>query len=174
MTEPCAHCQGTGKISSAETVSLIAERDLRRVARTEKKPSEALQITVHPDVAEYLVGPDGENIDRIEREIQRAIFVRASVTQIQEQVDIESGTMVEFEGKFASPKRNAIVDCRVERSLLRPEPAVVGWVEGLLLELPDNKRQVGQKVRAKITQSHRSYACAAPVTGSGRGVDKTD
>ena len=186
MSEPCSHCQGTGKISSAETVSLIAERDMRRTARTEKKPSEALQITVHPDVAEYLIGQDGENIDRIEREVQRAIYVRASMTQVQEKVDILTGTMAEFEAKYPLAKRNQIVECSLERSLLRAEQAIIGWSDGLLLELPDSKRQAGQKLRVRITQGHRSYACAAPVGGSGnnngnsnpnsggRGVDRSE
>ena len=35
MNEPCPYCQGTGKLPSAESVSIVVARDLRRMARTQ-------------------------------------------------------------------------------------------------------------------------------------------
>jgi ribonuclease G len=172
LTEPCAHCGGRGKLPSAETVSLLAERELQRTVRNNKKAKEALLITCHPDVAELLIGPDGENVDRIERDIQRAIYVRSDVEQHPEKFDIVQGDMAEFDKKVGSYRRAQIVECRIARSLVQPEPAVVGWTEGYLLDLNDGKKWLGQRVKAKITDTRRSYATAVVIPGSNRPVDR--
>jgi ribonuclease G len=172
LTEPCAHCGGRGKLPSAETVSLLAERELQRTVRNNKKAKEALLITCHPDVAELLIGPDGENIDRIERDIQRAVYVRSDIEQHPEKFDIVQGDMAEFDKKYAPYRRAQIVECRIARSLVQPEPAVVGWTEGYLLDLNDGKKWLGQRVNAKITDIRRSYAIAVVIPGSNRSVDR--
>lgn len=172
ITEPCTYCGGRGKMPSAESVSILAERELHRVARTEKKDKDALTITCHPDVAELLIGPDGETIDRIEREIQRAVYVRANPDQHLEKCDIEAGSMASIERKDSAYKRAQVVECRVARSLVQPEPAVVGWADGYLLALNDGKRFVGQKMKAKLVDVRRSYATASVLPGTNRAVDK--
>jgi ribonuclease G len=175
LTEPCEYCGGRGKLPSAETVSLMAERELHRAARNGKNKKDALLVTCHPDVAELLVGQDGDNIDRIERDLQRAIYVRAEPDQHMEKVDIVPSDMSEVEKRFTGIRRSQVVECRVERSLLQSEPAVVGWADGYLLELNDGKRYLGQRVRARIVEQRRSYATATVVGGGGRSerTDKT-
>ncbi len=174
LTEPCEYCGGRGKLPSAETVSLMAERELHRAVRNGKNKKDALLITCHPDVAELLIGQDGDNIDRIERDLQRAIYVRADSEQHPEKLDIVPEDMPEMEKRFGSLRRSQIVECRVARSLVQPEPAVVGWADGYLLELNDGKRYVGQRVRARIVENRRSYATAAVVAGSGKPGNRSD
>jgi ribonuclease G len=174
MTVPCSYCGGRGKLPSPESISILAERELRRVARNEKKEREALLITCHPDVAEVLVGPDGETVDRIEREIQRAVYVRADPEQHVEKFDIVPGKIADFDRKYGHYKRAQVVDCRVLRSLVQPEPGVVGWADGFLLSLNDGKKYMGQSARAKITDLRRSYASATVLPGTNRALDKTE
>ncbi len=174
MTEPCDYCGGSGKVSSAETVSLIAERDLRKTAKMEKKPKEALLITCHPDVAEFLVGENGDNIDRIEREIHRAIYVRAEAQMHPEKFEITAGDIAEFDKKHVSYKRQQVVECRVLRSILSTEGGVIGWADGYILALNDGKKWTGQKVKARITDIRRSFASAVVVPGTNRPVDRAD
>jgi len=169
LTEPCEYCGGRGKLPSPETVSLTAERELHRAVRNAKNKKDALVITCHPDVAELLIGQDGDNIDRIERDLQRAIYVRADSEQHPEKFDIVPGDMSELEKKFGGLRRSQVVECRVTRSLVQPEPVVVAWADGYLLELTDGKRFVGQKVRARILENRRSYATAAVANGARPG-----
>ncbi len=174
LTEPCPYCNGRGKLASPESVSILAERELRRAARTEKKPSEALLITCHPDVAELLIGPDGETIERLEREIQRAVYVRADPESHLEKFEILPGDMADFEARHGQYKRTQVVECRVTRSLVQPEPAVVGWSDGLLLDLNDGKKFIGQRLKARITDVRRSYATAVVLPGTNRPLDKAE
>jgi ribonuclease G len=174
MSEPCTYCGGQGKLPSAETISLFAERELQRTAKAEKKPREALLIQCHPDVAEFLIGQDGENVDRIEREIQRAVYVRAESEQNPQKFDIVAGDITEFDKKYSSFRRSQIVECRIARSLLQVEPAVIGWADGYLLDLNDGKKWLGQKVKARITDNRRSYASAVVLPGTNRPLDRPE
>jgi ribonuclease G len=172
MTEACSYCGGRGKLPSAESVSILAERELHRAVRTEKKDKDAVTIVCHPDVAELLIGPDGETVDRIEREIKRAVFVRANLEQHLEKFDIELDSLADIEKREHAPKRAQVVECRVARSLVQPEQSVVGWADGFLLELNDGKRFVGQNMKAKIVDVRRSYATATVMPGTNRAIDK--
>ena len=52
----------TGVALAVGSVSLVVERDLRKQANDPKNArKEALLITCHPEVAEMLIGPDGED-----------------------------------------------------------------------------------------------------------------
>ncbi len=75
MTEICPYCHGLGRIDSAETVSLSVERELRKLAAT--TPHEAFVVSAHPDVCAHLIGAQGEDIEELERELRRSIYVRS-------------------------------------------------------------------------------------------------
>lgn len=174
LTEPCEYCNGRGIISSPETVSLIIERGIHRAVATGKKDCDALLVTCHPRVAEMLIGPEGETIDRIEREVCRAIYVRASDATHPEKYDITQGDINDFDRKYAVPKRAQVVECRVTPSGLHPEPTVVGWADGLLLCLNEGHKFVGQRIKAKVADIHRSFVVAHIVPGTNRPVDRTE
>jgi rRNA maturation protein Nop10 len=174
LTDACPACGGRGKIPSPETVSLLAEREMLRVALNEKKPREALLVTCNPAVAEVLVGSDGENADRLEQQLRHAVFVRAVPDFAMEKYEVASGELADYERKYGAVKRGQVVDCRVVRSVLQPEPAVVGLADGLILALDDGKKHVGQCVKARIADVHRSYATAGVIPGSNRPLSAKD
>jgi ribonuclease G len=168
LTESCVYCGGRGKLPSSETVSILVERELRRVVRNGKKQGEALLVACHPEVAETLIGPDGETVDRIEREIQRAIYVRADASLHPEKFDVTPGTIAEFDKKYTAYKRAQVVECSVIHSRLQSDTAVVGWADGYLVKLEHGKKFVGQAVKAKIDTIHRSYAVGTIIPGTNR------
>ncbi len=174
LTDSCPACGGRGKVPSPETVSLLAERELQRVARNGKKEREALYVTCNPAVAEVLVGADGENVDRIEQELHHAVYVRGVPDLPMEKFEVAQGDVGEFDRKYCAAKRGQVVDCRIMRSTLQPEPAVVGLADGLVLLLDDGKKHVGQRVKARLAEVHRSYATAGVVPGSNRPIGAGD
>jgi len=170
LSEMCPVCQGRGKLSSAETVSIELERELRRVAGKAGPDKLALLAVCHPDVAELLVGPDGDTVDRIEQEIERAVYVRAKPDVHLEHFDVTPGTPEEFDRQLGIYRRAQVVDCRVARSLVSPEPGAVAWADGYLILLKGEKaalqRCLGQQVKAKILEVRRSFALGTMVPGS--------
>src|SRR5205823_393892 len=77
MTDDCPYCKGRGHLPSAESVSLLMERDLRRQVNDPKNvKKDAFLITCHPEVAELLIGPDGTTVAENERQLQRVLYIR--------------------------------------------------------------------------------------------------
>jgi len=168
MNEPCPYCNGQGKIQSAESVSIEIERDLRRLARAQNA-AEAFIVTCHPQVAAYLIGESGENIDVLEHVMQRGVFVRASDNLHQEKYEIQPGRMDELDRKFLPFRRGQVVEARIIRNALVSPPAATAVAEnGYLLELPQGAKYSGQGVRVRLVKIGRSIA-QAEVLGKGGG-----
>jgi len=174
LSEPCQYCGGRGKLPSPDTLSIQVERELARAVANGKQSRDALLVQCHPDVAELLVGPEGETIDRIESRLRRAVYVRASSDLHPEKFDITHGDVAEFDRRFGSVRRGQVVECRIARSAVQPEPAVVGWANGYLLTLDNGRKLVGQTVRVKVQQAYRSYGAATIVgtAGTAKPIDK--
>lgn len=161
LTAPCPACGGRGKVFSPETVSVHVEREMHRAAMNPKTQANALLVMAHPSVAEILIGPDGEEADRLERDLRRAVFIRSHEGPEVEHFEVTSGDLAEFERKYGGQRRAQVVECRIARSVLQPEPAVVAWANGYMLLLSDSRRATGQRGRARINDVRRSYASAA-------------
>ncbi len=172
-TDECPYCKGRGLLPSSESVSLLVERDLRRqinVAANAKK--DAFLIRCHPEVAELLIGPDGATIEEIERQIERAVFIRADEDSHVEAYTITGGDLNDMEKNKMGYRRAQVVECRIMRSLLKEAGKCVGWAEGYMLDLDDGQRFIGQKAKVRITDVRRSYAAGTVVPGTNRALDE--
>jgi ribonuclease G len=169
MTDICPYCQGLGRVESAETVSLRVERELRRLAAVTNH--EAFLVAAHPSVAALLIGEQGEDLEDLEREIQRSVYVRAVPGWHHvEKFDIDMGTSQKFEQQLALPRRGQIIDCIVVRE--DPQGDRAPWVTAHMLpqrsfqiDLANGSRFLGQSVRARLTDVRRSVAIGEVLTG---------
>jgi ribonuclease G len=172
MTDECPYCKGRGHLPSSESVSLQVERELRRQANDQKNArKDAFLITCHPEVAELLIGPEGTTIEEVERQLQRAVYVRADEKSHIETYTITSGDMNEFEKSRLNVRRAQVVECRIMRSLLKEPNKCVGWADGYLLDLDDGTRFVGQKAKVRVMDVRRSFGVGQLVPGSNRPVE---
>jgi len=73
-TDPCPHCEGTGKVLSVESIMLLIERAVRRVAATTKEKK--LDLRVSPEMAMHLLQTEEARLNGLERETRRIIDVR--------------------------------------------------------------------------------------------------
>jgi ribonuclease G len=171
MNDPCPYCQGAGKIPSSESVSIAIERDLRRLARA-KPDVEALHVTCNPQVAAYLIGEGGEDVEALEHKLQCGLYVRISEGMHQEKYEIQPGKLDELDRRLVPFRRGQVVEVRVERNPLAAPPSATGYtVEGgYFVELPQGARHIGQTVRARLLKVGRSAAQAEPLT-RGPGGD---
>jgi len=172
MTDECPYCKGRGHLPSAESVSLVIERDLRRqIGDPKNARKEAFLITCHPEVAELVIGPEGTNITWLEQQVQRALYVRCDLNSHIEKYTIESGEINDYDKTRLGFRRAQIVECRVVRSLLKEPNKCIGWADGYLLDLDDGYKMVGQRAKVRITDVRRSYATASVIPGSNRPVE---
>ncbi|MCW3053419.1 MAG: RNAse [Chthonomonadales bacterium] len=172
MTDECPYCKGRGHLPSAESVSLVIERDLRRqIGDPKNVRKEAFLITCHPEVAELVIGPEGTNITWLEQQVQRALYVRCDLNAHIEKYSIEGGEINDYDKTRLGFRRAQIVECRVVRSLLKEPNKCIGWAEGYLLDLDDGYKMVGQRAKVRITDVRRSYATASVIPGSNRPLE---
>ncbi len=181
MTDICPYCQGLGRVESAETVSLRIERELRRLAAA--SGHEAFVVAAHPAVAALLIGEQGEDLEDLERQLQRSVYVRSVPSWHHvEKFEIDGGTTQKLDQAVPVPRRGQIVDCIVTRE--DPQGDRAPWATAHLLphrtfqiDLANGSKFLGQNVRARLTDVRRSVALGEVLTGaalrssSGGGAD---
>jgi ribonuclease G len=156
VNEACPYCQGRGEILSPESVSIQVERELRKLSA--EVDDEAFLVSVHPEVAAHLVGAEGETIDEIEKEIRRAVYVRADSSAHMEKYEIVPGDVDELEGQIARFSKSQVVECEVVRNPFVGLPRSSAWANGYMIDLSNGGKYVGQRVKARLTGISRSYA----------------
>jgi ribonuclease G len=158
ITDVCPMCEGRGRISSKETVSLWIERDMwRRI----NDPGNAFLIECHPAAVEALIGADGENVEELEHEMRRGIYIRANFDMEYEEYDISSGTIEEFDRQQMGFRRAQVLECNVRRSAFDNLNKIVGWTDGgYYIELLDGADYVGHRAKVCLQDIRRSFAVA--------------
>ncbi len=73
LTEVCSHCQGTGRLTSAETVALKAYREIAR--QGERLRGATVRITFHPEVKAILQADLREGIIQLARALGAHVLV---------------------------------------------------------------------------------------------------
>ena len=167
MDEPCPYCNGQGKLQSPESVAIGIERDLRRLTRAQN--AEAFRVLCNPQVAAYLIGEAGEDIEQLEHSLQRAVYVRVSEDLHQEKYEIQPGKMDEMDRSLLPYRKGQVVEVQIMRNPLVAPPGATGFTEsGYLVEFVQGAKFVGQNVRAKLLRVGRSSA-TAEVVGRAAG-----
>jgi ribonuclease G len=158
ISDLCPMCAGRGRISSKETVSLWIERDMwRRIA----EQGNAYLIECHPAVVEALIGFDGENVEELEHEMRRGIYIRANFDLEYEEYEIHSATIEELDREYMGYRRAQVVEVNVRRSAFENANKVIGWTdEGYCIELIDGAEYIGHRAKVCLQDIRRSYAVA--------------
>ena len=163
MTEICPYCHGlraawTPPKPCLWKSSVSCENLLRRASH------EAFVVSAHPDVCAHLIGAQGEDIEELERQLRRSIYVRAVPSWHHiEKFDIDQGGLQKFEQPLAPPRRGQVVEVQVGRD--DPHSDRAPWATGHLLpqrayqvELTNGARYQGQTVKVRLTDVRRSVA----------------
>lgn len=158
ITDVCPMCDGRGRISSKETVSLWIERDLWRRSTDS---GNAFLIECHPAAVEALIGADGENVEELEHEMRRGIFIRANFDMEYEEYEIHSGNIETFEREHMGYRRAQVLECNVRRSSFENLNKIVGWTDsGYYIELLDGAEYIGHRAKVCLQDIRRSFAVA--------------
>ena len=97
LCEPCSYCEGRGYVLSAESVAYKVLREFRR--DLPRFCGRQIAVTVHPQVAEILLGKARKAVSALGEQLGCEIEVRARPGQHQEQFDLtalDSGSPVEL------------------------------------------------------------------------------
>jgi ribonuclease G len=86
LTQPCPHCEGSGRIASTATICLKLRREVLRL-RDRPHPRELL-LRVHPEIARALQGEERAILEELERALGVAILLRSDAELHHERFDI--------------------------------------------------------------------------------------
>lgn len=157
ISQVCPYCQGHGTVLSAESVSIQAERELKKLAAD--VDDEAFLVLANPEVVEYLIGGRGQTVELIEKEIRRAVYVRANSDLHIEKYEITPGDLQEIERQMLPYRKGNVLECEVVRNEFVSLPRASAWTaDGYMIDLANGGKFIGQKVKARLTKVSRSLA----------------
>jgi len=126
LCEPCSYCEGRGYVLSAESVAYKVLREFRR--DLPRFCGRQIAVTVHPQVAEILLGKARKAVAALGEQLGRQIEVRARPGQHQEQFELtalDAGPPVEL----TLPWLSQVQPEKPPEAALRPEPATAAGSE---------------------------------------------
>lgn len=91
----CPYCNGSGKILSPETVARNVEKKLHQYFN--ETIASAVEISVHPSVAEIFSMEDNDVVERLEKDYSKKIFIKASNAVRNEEIkirEVDSGNLI--------------------------------------------------------------------------------
>lgn len=86
MYSPCPTCEGSGRIKSAESISVELQRRLTDLLQRPSEEMSDLVITVHPEIMQRLKTEDSEHLISLERRYHGRLTFRSEPTQSRERV----------------------------------------------------------------------------------------
>ncbi|NLG83846.1 MAG: Rne/Rng family ribonuclease [Firmicutes bacterium] len=170
LMDDCPHCEGTGKVISLTTLAMAAIRKIQQICRREEV--EALLLGLHPSVAALLIGQGGANLSRLEEEFGRSIFIRGQEDIPPKEVRVLGrGTRGELAALALPVKEGEIRALEIlERHAANPENGIAR-IEGYVIDVEGGGRFTGQRIKAEIVRTFRTYA-KARVVEPGHEVEK--
>lgn len=86
MCEPCAYCEGTGRVKSVSTVCYEILREVTKSMKKAKSPK--VSVFAHPEVSAQLTSEDFEVIEHLEETLGKQLLIRADNSYHIEQYEI--------------------------------------------------------------------------------------
>ncbi len=90
MYNPCPTCEGSGRIKSAESISVELQRRLTELLQRPREDLSDLVIVVHPEIMQRLKSEDAAHLIDIERRHQGRLTFRSDPAQRREDFTITS------------------------------------------------------------------------------------
>jgi ribonuclease G len=158
VSEQCQHCRGRGRVPTVETIAIRTENQLAELAFRTKQPTYLIQA--HRDVADRLIGPEGETAAQLEEKIGYQLFIRVGEDIPLETVDICPGTLSEIEQKILLPKPGEEFKITPRDIYASRSNQTVAIIEGYVVGLPEGIHIAGPGATIRLTQVTRSYGQA--------------
>jgi ribonuclease G len=89
LTNPCHHCNGTGRLFTSATIVRRIERSLNRTAAAGSERS--IQIRVHPEVALHILESEPDFVKRLSKRTRLELALRDDPLMSEDEFRLLSG-----------------------------------------------------------------------------------
>jgi len=156
MQEPCPRCEGKGKVPSILATAAEIARELRIKASESEAP--AFLVVAHPQVALALVGEQGRIASELERQLKRALYIRACSDMPFEEFRIEEGQPEEIESKASTLHEGESFEVDARSLLTTPSGGKVASIKGCLVDLPGLDGEQVERLLVRIKKAGKFMA----------------
>ncbi|MHB2015991.1 MAG: Rne/Rng family ribonuclease [Candidatus Xenobia bacterium] len=160
IREKCPWCRGTGMVPTPETLRIRTLREIKRVAMEARQ--EGIVVTVNPRIAMHLLGWEGEELDRLEKQLHKEIWLRADVEYHRERIEVHPITQRDVKERLTRLKPGETVQVLIEETFGHNLQSGLGLVDGVMVEVQGAGNLVGEKVPVAIGSTNRWF-CQAHV-----------
>lgn len=159
LLRPCPCCEGSGRVLAEDVAGSRIEGELKRFLETSEDP--AVLVQVHPLTAGNLIGMNAANLERLEKENSKRIFIRGSMQMKPDEYKITlSGSVEEVESAAIPVSVGEIHTLLIDSTHnTRPQDGVAR-IEGYVIQVEQAGTRVGQKATFEILRVHRTFAKA--------------
>ncbi len=158
LESPCPHCLGLGRVKSEESLALRAAQEVYSVAR--EPEVEAVLIQCNPNVASFLIGNGGANLEALEKDTGVAVYVRGDEALERDDFQIRSGSKEAVAKRAAPVMEGDRLEVEIERAHSKNPRHGIARVEGFVLDVPGAGHYIGSVVDVVVTDVRRTYAVA--------------
>ncbi|HEY2870156.1 MAG TPA: ribonuclease E/G, partial [Gaiellales bacterium] len=171
LTRTCPTCGGEGVVLSEQTMSVEAERRLRKMARS--SGSEAFLVKMNAKVASGLAGPGGMKLLELERETGKHFTLESVERMPLSDVElVREGTRVDVDGESLAVKDGD------EKSVKISEPHMYNLTDGVArldggypVVVGGAIGYVGQQHKVRIDRATRTAAYASLLDAKPTAID---
>jgi ribonuclease G len=155
----CEFCEGTGYVISTENQTQRASRAIRQLAVI--TTDEALLIGANPQVASLLIGPGGANLERMERYLQKRIFIKGQETLGLEQVKLlASGSRDEIAFLSLPVREQEELEVQIDEAHASNVDDGIARLEGYVIHVAGAGEKIGEMVKVRIVKTTKTHAKA--------------
>ncbi len=156
LMKDCAFCGGRGKVYSEESVYISLKKELLSVAAA--TPAAGVYVETNPAVAAYIIGSGGGNLDKLEKQTGKSIFVKGNA-------DLKAEDFIVRPHYDSGEGSGVVAPVAVDDELtihidgLRDEnPADgVGRVNGFVIIIEDGGKYLNMEIKIKIKEIYKTY-----------------
>jgi ribonuclease G len=159
LQQECPYCQGTGTILSEDTIFLETIRQIKEIFWQSR--AEAILLEVHPKIASRLIGVSGKNLEKLEKELHRDIYIMGNKELHLEDTNIlKVGSNSEIESIAKPLNTGKRLNLKVEERHMNNLDDGIARLNGYIIDILEGGALVGQRVRVEIIEVKKTYAIA--------------
>ncbi len=153
LRQSCQYCNGLGRVMSAQSVALKARREVLKLALEARY--EAIFMRLHPKVALALVGPTGEELDTLEAEAGKTVYLRAKADLHTEHYELKPGAKKDLKERIRPLHRGQKARVVLDDGFPHDSQSALAVVEGNLVEVINAVDRVGQELEIRILENEK-------------------
>ena len=154
----CPVCEGTGRVESDEN---IAFRIAQEVYYSALEPEvEAILIKCHPAVGAQLIGVGAANLDELEKETGKTIYVRGQESYERDSFYLISGERERIKEQAYPVKVGDRITAAIQEVHAHNSKNGIARLDGFVIDCSQCAGLVGETVQLEITDVQRTSAAA--------------